>query len=516
MTIKYCDYTSGDDTTGDGSAGNPYKTIDKASTGLTGGDEVRCAKSADPSSLSGTLTWTDGSTSVSTSQDLTGSLSQGYFVGKGVDLWDWWEIDSINSTTITLYKAFSGTSEAVASKKLGTTDTGTAASSLAVVQKLNAGGSSRTSKLKVSGGWDLTGPTQDGWTWFQQTGSNRYGYGLQGNLKNHIELEKVGFLRYYYGVNVYGHWWIGDAYGISSGYCNVQVQSDLHRLGTVVSLACFGSVAAGVYISGKCPNIETVISNSCAKYGVHCSQMASEINELTARRNANAGFYSQSYWNHKIGKITAEYNGNHGIYQDAIGLFIGEAILKNNTGWGLYTLAGGPDSTIIGDLDSSGNSSGDVSVHTSWDWGMRPPIRIQRWGGTAHDSRVLGYKGHWIKKNSSEAKGGSGYCLQFDPDDGSYPVEEILGISKIDSVASDITLSVYVKDDASFDGWFEAAIYLLGKRITGWTEWTATTSYVQKTIVASSSDLLLNEYLELRMRVYGSAGNLYVDDFGVS
>lgn len=41
MSIKYCDYINGNDSTGDGSAGNPYKTITQASTGLAGGDEVR-------------------------------------------------------------------------------------------------------------------------------------------------------------------------------------------------------------------------------------------------------------------------------------------------------------------------------------------------------------------------------------------------------------------------------------------------------------------------------------------
>ena len=43
MAENYCDYISGDDDTGDGTNGNPYKTIDKAATGLSGGDEVRVA-----------------------------------------------------------------------------------------------------------------------------------------------------------------------------------------------------------------------------------------------------------------------------------------------------------------------------------------------------------------------------------------------------------------------------------------------------------------------------------------
>ena len=64
MTIVYCDWATGNDTTGDGSAGNPYKTITKASTGLTGGDEVRVAKSPEPTALTGTLGFTNNSTAV--------------------------------------------------------------------------------------------------------------------------------------------------------------------------------------------------------------------------------------------------------------------------------------------------------------------------------------------------------------------------------------------------------------------------------------------------------------------
>ncbi len=63
-TINYCDFINGDDGTGDGSTGNPYKTITIASTGLTGGDEVRVAKSPANTALTGTLSFTKNSTSV--------------------------------------------------------------------------------------------------------------------------------------------------------------------------------------------------------------------------------------------------------------------------------------------------------------------------------------------------------------------------------------------------------------------------------------------------------------------
>jgi len=52
------------DTTGDGSASNPWKTITKASTTRAAGDEVRVEKSPDPTALTGTTAWTLNGTAV--------------------------------------------------------------------------------------------------------------------------------------------------------------------------------------------------------------------------------------------------------------------------------------------------------------------------------------------------------------------------------------------------------------------------------------------------------------------
>ena len=72
MTVKYCDYVNGDDGTGDGSAGNPYKTKDQASAGLTGGDEVRCAVT--PATSVGIATWTDDSDIVTLASAKTATI----------------------------------------------------------------------------------------------------------------------------------------------------------------------------------------------------------------------------------------------------------------------------------------------------------------------------------------------------------------------------------------------------------------------------------------------------------
>ena len=154
MTIVYWDFLNGDDTTGDGSAGNPYKTLSKATTGLTGGDEVRCAKSPDPATLSGTLTFTDGSKSVATSEDLTAVLGAKDFVSLDTAGETWWEISSITSTTITLVVAYRGTGGTGTGYKRGITGsiagvTVADGSGTTEVHTISASGSNASSLLKL-------------------------------------------------------------------------------------------------------------------------------------------------------------------------------------------------------------------------------------------------------------------------------------------------------------------------------------------------------------------------------
>jgi len=78
------------------------------------------------------------------------------------------------------------------------------------------------------------------------------------------------------------------------------------------------------------------------------------------------------------------------------------------------------------------------------------------------------------------------------------------------------TLSAYIKDDASFNGDIQAAIYFMGEKITGWTEWTPTTSYVKKEIVAAAGDITEDGVLELKIKVRGTTGLAFVDDLATA
>ena len=68
------------------------------------------------------------------------------------------------------------------------------------VQVVNSSGSSGN-PITISGGWNRTDmTTQTSETFFD--GINQYGYGLDASSKSYIHYEKLGFVRYYYGMDI--------------------------------------------------------------------------------------------------------------------------------------------------------------------------------------------------------------------------------------------------------------------------------------------------------------------------
>ncbi len=100
MAIAYYDPTSGDDTSGTGSATAPYKTLNKASTAAGTGGEVRClGKQLVPL---GNAQWTNGSTAVVfAGVDLTGTLGAGTYIRPTPS--------SLNAATCPAYRVTSST-----------------------------------------------------------------------------------------------------------------------------------------------------------------------------------------------------------------------------------------------------------------------------------------------------------------------------------------------------------------------------------------------------------------------
>jgi parallel beta-helix repeat protein len=297
MAIKYCSWETGDDTTGDGSAANPYKTITKASTSRTAGDEVRVAKSPDPTALTGTTAWTlNGTTVTGTGTLFTTELAIGDFISAPDG--NWYEVITITSnTSATLYKKYpSASASGHSSQKLGVTDTGAAAATTTQVQVVNSSGNS-SAFLYISGGWDLSTETQTGQTWFRQmhgTFNNRYGYGLYMTGKSYTNLDKLNFLRYNYGIYYY----------TSSN-------------NTITSATCNSNNNYGIYYGTSSSNntITSATCNSNGSHGIAYNSSNNTITSATCNSNSQHGiYYSSGCSNNTITSATCNLNGSYGIY----------------------------------------------------------------------------------------------------------------------------------------------------------------------------------------------------------
>jgi len=490
MTINYSDFTNGNDTTGDGSAGNPYKTITKASTGLTGGDEVRVAKSPAASNLTGTLGFTLNSTAVTGSgTSFTTELAIGDFI-KGGD-GNWWEVITItDNTNATLYKKYSGsTGSGVSSQKLGVTSTGEAAATTTTVQAVSASGSSSASMLKISGGWDLAGPTQDGQTYFRQmhgTFANRYGYGLYVTDKSFVEIERCHFLRYNYGIYIYNN----------------------NRTNTITSPTCNSNIV-GIYIYTGSHN-NTLISPVCNSnnYGIYLAYNSNNtITSPTCNSNAR-GIYIYRSHNNTVTSSTCNSNSDNGFRFYACTNNTIVSPTCNNNLYGLYSSAAAVNNVVI-KFSGSGNT-----YNTTWaipsDYNENPAIKLQHYGSVGNDRCYFCFGRTY--KNTANAR--STQCINYRATDATYYISQSFFFKADSGVAQ--SLSAWIKKEAAFNGDVQGAIYFMSEKITGWTAITpsAADTYEQKSLVAASGDVTEDGVLELKIKVRGTAGNVYVDDLG--
>ena len=338
MTIVYCDWATGDDTNGTGTWDHPYKTITKATTGRTGGDEIRVGKSPDPTPLTGTVGFTEGSTAVTGVNTLfTTELAIGDFIEAPDG--QYYEVITIGSnTSATLYKVYpSATQSGYSSKKLGVTDTGAAAAWNTVVQKVMSSGTG-SANLIISGGWDLSTQQQTGQTYFRQmhtTFSTRTGFGLYADAIFNTLISRLHFLRYDCGI-----------YYTNGSSNNIFISPTCNSVNNV-----------GVYYYSSYNNI--IISPTCNsnKYGIYYS--SSNNNVLispTCKSNNNDGIYFGygSSNNISYGTVTTAYNGSS-IYNDRYVNRIAKANIAETT-----KFTGALDYVnsrlFIDDLNNTGNA----------------------------------------------------------------------------------------------------------------------------------------------------------------
>lgn len=227
MAIWYIDLISGNDSTGDGSSGNPYLTEMKIRDVASSGDEVRIAKTTAHSTISGVanFTFTKGSKTVSTSADATGSLAVGDYIGKATAEGNgshetFYRIGTINATTITLENPYWGTSEAVVEvKKVNPVTYATKYNSTYQVAY-------GTINLTISGGWNLSTLTRDGETWIKpnltRTTLSTYWYAITNpyylaiSYMNYLDINSFCNGFYVPGSDTFHHCYLNTYRGLVS------------------------------------------------------------------------------------------------------------------------------------------------------------------------------------------------------------------------------------------------------------------------------------------------------------
>ena len=517
--IKYCDFTNGDDDTGDGTVGTPYKTITKASIGLTGGDEVRVAKSTDSTALTGTLGFTISSTAVvGTSTLFTSELAIGDFVQGGDG--QWYEVVTITDDThATLFKVYPSATEAgVSSQKLGVTSTGAAAASSTQVQVVSASGSSAGSRLKISGGWDLTGPTQDGQTYFRQmhgTFNTRYGRGLYASSKHYIEMERLHFLRYDNCIYMIGcDWWkITSPNLLSAGDETFYLSSCENN--EIITPVVNGSNDTGIYLYANSYNNTIIdpICNSNNYTGIYISsnQNNTIINPTCNNNHNGSGIRIASSFNNTIINPTCNNNSNsHGIIlYSSFNNTIINPTCNNNYYYGIYS--DNSSNNIANKFSGTGNGT-DIGVLAGKNYSDYPCFKCQHF--QTEGANKCFYEYGITERDTADAR--STQCLKYDSTSATYYISQSFFFKADSGVAQ--TLSAYIKKEVAFNGDVQMAIFFMGEEITAWSDETPTDddTYEQKSLVAGAGDITEDGVLELRIKVRGTAGNIFVDDLATA
>ena len=348
MAIVYCSWATGDDTTGTGTAAAPWKTITKTTTSRSAGDEVRVAKSPDPTALTGTTAWTlNGTTVTGTSTLFTSELVIGDFISAPDG--QWYEVITITSdTSATLYKKYpSATASGHSSQKLGVTDTGAAAASTTAIQTVSSSGNS-SAFLYISGGWDLSTETQTGQTYFRQmhgTFNNRYGYGLYMTGKSYTNISRLHFLRYNYGI-----------YYTSSNN------------NTCTSPTCNSNANHGIsYSSSNNNTCTSPTCNSNGSYGIY--YYSSNNNTCTSPTcNSNShGIYYYTSSNNTCTSPTCNSNGIGIYYYSSSNNNTCTSPTCNSNSYGIYYFFGS-NNFIYGTLSTTGNATGAISSNTGYNF----------------------------------------------------------------------------------------------------------------------------------------------------
>lgn len=412
-------------------------------------------------------------------------------IGKNISGEVFWPIRSIVETTVILGRInnniyYRGTGETVTSYRRETFKT-TPGTNDGTINDSGTFGN----PITFSGGWDRTSGLQNGESWF--SGQNETVYGINSSSKNYLKFEKLYFIKYSQGV------YINSAIGIEVDGVG----------GSACSLwgVLFNFTDNAVY--GNLKNIIAV--GNMSGISIDEATKSTHIKVEGVKTFSNAG-----------DAFRAGYNGLGSIEVKDIDSF-------GNTGYGMRIYC--PLYAV--NPHTRNNSSGAVGlsyayvrhfyntnfeeatkiVQYSYDYIGNYPFSyydIQKYQGVAGDHRRY-YQYGYIKRDTAEARGGSGECMQLAPSHASAKLTTDL--SPVPAAASvQKTVTVYLKKSATYNGNNPR----IGLRFNGWivagmNNCAVTTDYQQFSINYTPSE---DGVLELVIDADGTAGSIYADDVG--
>jgi len=219
------------------------------------------------------------------------------------------------------------------------------ASSFAV-QTVNQNGDN--SGTRITGGYNPATGIRDGETFFD--GVNGWGYALSFSYKDYIILQRLGFVRYYYGMQYYAQlngfgmdqiWLCGNSYyGIYAYNCGRSNYGDIYAMSNKQN---------GISIDFKHSIANKFVSIGCQGDGVQFKDGSYDVTvrKIISCGNGASGFYLSANTGMKILDLETRYNNTAGIYSTYAGVnFVNKAVIKNNT-WGVYSSYTNANLTIL-------------------------------------------------------------------------------------------------------------------------------------------------------------------------
>lgn len=508
----------------DGSTTKPFRSTYDAANGLTGGDEVRIAKSPAHTAISQQLTWTHASaTVVCTGYDVTSEIAVKEFIGKATagppgDWETYYEVTAISyaggNTTITLLSKYYGDTATVASQKCGTTDTGDAVAWVGVGNRVEANGVSTSNMLLVSGGWDLSTGLRTGETWLLNSGATKTFAGVHLRVNAYVKLQHVGSLRYLYGfmLQYSSVHTITDCTASGVGGYGVLFSSAATDC-TVSNNALMGTVNAsyGVAISTS-TMIGNVVSGNLI--GGSYQGIATEVRDNTYEDNfiMDAGHTGiiTSASNQTFTGNTTSHSGS------GVALYGSNTTLSNHTAtdnvyYGVAVVSG-PSRNVFSNLVVSNNGTADIKLNATTSYGEGPTVVVQRLNGVA--GADYQYFENGTTQRDSTTYHDASPSLKFSPTSATiYIRQDLIGPGTADT---DHTLGIYLMKSATFNGSVQLEAYNSTSRlVTGPTTAAVTDVWAQYTMTIAAADMPCDGTVMLRIRVRGTAGNVWADDFSV-